>query len=787
MISKYELAEQTFNHYLAEYGDTIPNPNGVKPLKLTKQRFASMWGFDYWRDYRAFIETNETAAISEHAASLDKKIIKVLAPALIEFLSKDEMYVAEALKVYNELGLLNDADFEHFSKRHYAELPISLKNFLMKLFTECDPSKCFKLRLQDCHFIATNLWDTLTLETKLAVFHRLNISDHTLPYQQQSELWNTCYAWLSDRSERPYWDNFYGAKTESIRRLIAVAVKSHFITIEQLLAIYHDVNSAHERDGYSWRDGLFGRQDGDKSLCDAVLWLFSGDELNDADKSALAFYERNCLPANLSSSSDSCESIIPLLRSKSNLAGPVLATYMLYNFGSAGFQIDTLYAIFYYLRRYPQLEPLIQKLEPLAKIEENLSYSNEELRSEVISATVLARNAATVCSSSSSNKSLDAYLDCLNNIFHAGHYHLVVKESARFIEITGLSYEPRAFQHLLEKSIHCISHEQLLGLSTNDINCAYLVAKRLHIDPAVLSGVVSDEVKGLANIFDNDEAMTVLEVRNNAAIKRIDIIYKALDAFGYQYQLHLNIGPFSAGYHNETIDGLLFDALAMSGVSQQTTASKTTKLSKRLASFIEDDDNSHYRRRGRGAYQHYVYNVAELDGYPSNIRRLYEKISGAVSDNLLYTKEVLAKLHLEKIEPKHIVHCCSYSFAAYKDDVLTVCGRMQNSSDIFDLLDKFRPNTVTHIDEDSFHHTQYATDEYPYGRINAKEISIELHSISRWSKETLELVHSTFESLDLAQYSGSNPLSDLAKRLSPKFECCGALFNPEGTDYFEMT
>ncbi|MEF1340909.1 hypothetical protein REH81_29780, partial [Vibrio rotiferianus] len=73
MISIYELAEQTFNQYLAEYGDTIPNPNGGKPLKLTKQRFASMWGFDYWRDYRAFIETNETAAISEHAASLDKK------------------------------------------------------------------------------------------------------------------------------------------------------------------------------------------------------------------------------------------------------------------------------------------------------------------------------------------------------------------------------------------------------------------------------------------------------------------------------------------------------------------------------------------------------------------------------------------------------------------------------------------------------------------------------------------------------------------------------------------
>ncbi|WP_337219540.1 hypothetical protein, partial [Vibrio parahaemolyticus] len=69
MKNSIKIADKLYSDYLDSFGETVPNPNGKKPLKLTKQRFAGLYGFDTWRDFKVLIESNEPVRIAEHVAA----------------------------------------------------------------------------------------------------------------------------------------------------------------------------------------------------------------------------------------------------------------------------------------------------------------------------------------------------------------------------------------------------------------------------------------------------------------------------------------------------------------------------------------------------------------------------------------------------------------------------------------------------------------------------------------------------------------------------------------------
>ena len=787
MKIKPKFAEKLYSEYLDEFGETVPHPNGKKPLKLTKQRFAGLYGFDTWRDLKELIETNNPGEMAEHVSTLDADIKRHTTPLIIDILLKDKTDVAEVLMLHVKLGALANDDVENFTKQKSKGISKDVHDVLIDLFAAYEPATKFNLRLADIQFISEHLWDSSSLKTRLVVFQMLNVEKTQLPMDKLAGLWEEANALLSDRTNTPHWGNFAHANKEAIRRLTGTAVQHSLVTIDELMALYNDkpkLNAELELQmlsSSSWQKGLFGDQGQHITLTDALLWLFKGNGLAEEDVEVLRFYDKHCCLMNLNDKPEPLAKMEPILTSCSLIAAPVLATHLLYTLGRNDFTVERLFAAFFCLNKVGYFASLIEELQSLAKTGQCHSYSNEDMSNELIAAIILTRNATNI--RKAAPEQFDIYLDALTSSMEAGHYALVLKEYSRFIELTNLESVPVEFVFLFKDTLEKITDEQLNTLTTQDINGAYLLAKRMLITSDRLKALASEETVALGAIFDNDAAMDVLAVRNAARKKKLEDIYGAVDAFGYNYNTKTNPGQFNLGAHREPLECKLFDALALSCASEPDQIKARTALSAELAPLLYEDEPSYQPGNHRGAQLHRVSNVSELANCPGNLTNLYEKLSKSVGSNLLYSKEVLIKLHIEGFVPDDLVQCGRSYFVAMRGGDMSVFGEVNSQDLIFTLLAEFRPKTVTNVSVYSIEINSMARDDYPCGSLIAEQKSISLLSGAKWEKDVLEMIQDTFKKIDIEQYYGKNPLADVARRLSPVFDCCGARFNPGGTVY----
>lgn len=787
MKRKPKFAEKLYSDYLDAFGETVPNPNGKKPLKLTKQRFAGLYGFDTWRDFKELVESNEPGDIAEHVATLDADIKRHTTPLIIDILLSEKMDVEAVLSVHVKLGTLSFEDVVNFTGEGNEGVSEGVHDVLIDLFTTYDPAAKFNLKLSDIQFILDHMWDTTSLKTRLNVFQVLSEGNTEFPMDKLSGLWEETNALLSDRSNTPHWGNFAHANKEAIRRLTGTAVQHSLVTIDELMALYDDkpkVNAELELQmlsSSSWQKGLFGDQGQHITLTDALLWLFKGNGLAEEDVEVLRFYDKHCSLTNLNDKPEPLAKMNTILTSSSCIAAPVLATHLLYTLGRNDFTVERLFAVFFCLHKEGYFDSLIENLQSLAKAGQCHSGSKDAMANELNAAIILSRNATNI--RKAAPEQFDVYLDVLTSIMESGHYALVLKEYSRFIELTNLESVPAEFEFLFKETLEKITDEQFNTLTEQDVNGAYLLAKRMLITSERLTSSASEETISLGTIFDNDAALDVLAVRSAARKKKLEDIYGAVDAFGYNYNTKSDPGQFHLGAHREPLESHLFDALALSGASEPDQIKARTALSAELDPLLYEEEPSSHTGNHRGAQLHRIGNVGELANYPDNLTHLYEKLAKSVGSNLLYSKEVLIKLHIEGFVPDDIVLCGRSYFLTLRNGDMTVFGEVNSQEHIFAILDEFRPKSVTNVSVYSIEHNTMVRDDYPYGSLISEQKSISLQPGEKWNKEVLEMIRDTFTKINVEQYYGKNPLADIARRLSPVFECCGARFNPDGTDY----
>lgn len=787
MKNSIKIADKLYSDYLDSFGETVPNPNGKKPLKLTKQRFAGLYGFDTWRDFKVLIESNEPVRIAEHVAAYGVDIKRHTTPHIIDIFLSERQDVEKVLSLHAKLGNLSADVVKRYTAQDNEISNAEVYDVLIDLFTAHEPALKFNLRLKDAQFIVAHLWDRASLKTRLAVFQILSIERKEFPEDKLTGLWKEINTLLSDRGEPPHWGNFAHANKEAIRRLTGTAVQRSLVTIGELKALYDDkpkVNVELELQmlsSSSWQKGLFGPQGQQITQIDALLWLFKDNGLPEEDQEVLHFFDKHCCLPNLNDKPESFADLESILTSSSVIAAPVLATYLLNTLGRSDFTIERLFAIFFCLNKACHYESLINDLHCLATVSQCNSDATALLKSELIAAIILTRCATNV--HKATPEQFDIYLDTLASIMKQGHYALILNESSRFIELTRLESEPTEFEFLFKEALEKIPDEQLNTLAMHDLNAIYVLSKRMNVRAERLSSKVSEDMINASTIFDNPVAIEVLAVRSDARKNKLEEIYGAVDAFGYNSNTKSVPGQFHLGSHREPLQSHLFDALALSGPSERDQVKSRIALTAELAPLLCVERPCSQLGNHRGSQLNRISEVKELDGYPGNLMSFYEKLSQSVGSNLLYSKEVLIKLHIEGYTPEDVIQCGRSYFVLLRSGDMTIFGEVNNQDKIFALLDEFRPKTVTNVSVYSMELNTMIRDDYPHGSLLAEHKVISLQPDTTWDKEVLEEIRDTFKRINVEQYFGKNPLGDIAIRLAPIFDCCGVRFNPDGTDY----
>ena len=221
-----KTADKLYYDYLGSFGETVPNPNGCKPLKLTKKRFASLYGFDTWRDFKELIESSEPDEIAEQLATCGSDIKSHTTPLIIESLLSEKQNVEQVLSLHVKLGNLSNDEVERYIVIDNETSTEGGFAVLSDLFTVHDPALFFNLILKDAQFIECHLWERTSFKTWLTVFQILRSEGKIFPEEKLSCLWEEANILLNDRDDTPHWGNFAHANKAAIRCLTGIAVQN---------------------------------------------------------------------------------------------------------------------------------------------------------------------------------------------------------------------------------------------------------------------------------------------------------------------------------------------------------------------------------------------------------------------------------------------------------------------------------------------------------------------------------------------------------------------------------
>ena len=761
-----------------------------KMVLLTRVRFAELFGFKKWTDFCSFCINSDYLSLFVYFEDKNKEISNLSKPYVYANQTKKRMSVSSLLSIKCLLGDALESDVEYFEKYHYKNMPVSLKYYLNNLFNEINLEENIELENEDAIYIVSNLLNDMDFPRLFYVLSTVNNLDINAILQARFNwFFDSFFKLMSNKKTLPNWGDFTNINYESLtKKILSEAVNRKLITINELIDIYSGIDDDWvKKDFFSHAHRLFNTRRGRVSLIDALLWIFDSN-ISEEDKDALSFYEKHCHTQEIKATvvkrnpfevlqtfgmreDTSVGDIAPLLRSKSILAAPVLATFMIFNNGSSNMSIEKLFAIFYYLGKYKELTPLVHKLESLARIESSLSYSDSDLHNEIIAATVLARNAGSI----NTDKDFDVYLNLLIKIFIAGHYRLVLREYSRVIELTKLAIPAKACSEVFSLALSKLPENELLSLSQTDKNGIYLVMLRMDCDVSRLTPHISDAVKELSSIFKETKTRNIINIKHS--MSKNDIIHAAR---ALELSRNYQIG-FST---EESIDDKTSLILYIAGARIIEDNTKIRGIRKHiavteyLAEFMKNRLNEYRFRNRQGNNLQYPIE-SDIALMSVNMKALYDKMN---KDSIHSSKEMIARLEIEGITPSDIITLNSHYLVAIKGMIMYVAGSLNNPQLLCSLICQHKPKKIVVLDievESYFSDSKHRENGF---YVNDKEVLFD--KIDDLDGAIIDRVFDSFNELKLNQYEGLNPLEGLSDKMAPKFEYKGIVFNKGGTDYF---
>jgi len=498
------------------------------------------------------------------------------------------------------------------------------------------------------------------------------------------------------------------------------------------------------------------------------VWLDDSSVID--DKACMDFFKEHCVPQKATINERLSEhdyllgyrqrgkelpNINKLLISKSLLSSPVLASYLLYNLASTGFSTERFYAILYVIGRLDILKPLIDKIEPMIRIDQEKSYSTREVNNELVANFLLMNKVGRIA------EDKNDYVNFVESLLDAGHLPLVIGESRRMIEYVKLSSPHTLISRTIYNAVQQASVSDFGLMDTGILQAACILLER--------GGYDTSKLKPYINIKDYEiysmlRFESVSKYFNGGHSDSLNNAVQTLLPHRDMHNLHHIVSCLRS-----ILDIITVNSLKIEKTDVELQYPENTMVCKSF-------ELHRYGRSGE---------VAVLgDGFPKKMAKTINAISGdssgllSMSDAALgiyicHEKLVNAKCFI-KPEDYHIV---------YKDGEMWFLGELV-LREAADLAFKYKPHTLHFLSAVSISGGVYRNFKEHYCcNMNVHVSKSTVSGIEAKFYDDYSSFQRLRSELNIKQYAGHNPFVKVIEKLLPKFYYGDECMNPNGKDY----
>ncbi|MAW98118.1 MAG: hypothetical protein CMN72_00415 [Sphingomonas sp.] len=734
--------------------------------KITKNAFAKLLGFNSFTD----VKKNYSELREENKPHFKELLglVKGLKDSALHVTLTDHIFSLDEDKTLHNVlnflaakGLASETDVGEFRTHNYSNFSVSLKNIIQDVVGHKDLVESYNLIFNDHvklmlaqHFITRcdgRLYKKIL--TSEMIVYAIDESNFPIVYQTYLKTLNTNY-------ER---ENIKIAKL-----IFKRATEDGLATYEEVAEILKANKSAFVTEyGGNEASPIISATDSVSKLTETATWL--GNKEIAQDKVCMDFFMEHCNPETLSLKKkrrrewigglpfdDSVGSvdISNILMSKSMIAPPVLASYLLYNIGSIEFSIERFYAILYVIQRLPVLRPFVESLEPIHRIESTRKYENRDLQNS-LSATFLLINKIKLL-----DRDVDDYISFVHELFSAKQHALVIGESMRMIEAAKLMSSTK-LDNAIYHAVNEIDEQALKNMPLNCLHAAYILILRGTGQKAERLIPFIDE-KSLSSYdkLANKDLQHALERPQTGRLEKHQEVRRFLSE------------PISRDAHYG------FDsANHLEGLLRSTTLDDI-KISFENIEVEYKGQSANYFHLNRGSYRFDItQNIIEHNPFGKLIENLgFFKYIG--EDDIA----LACYLNEEKIRGKKWINKEDRDIYIFKEGRLVASANIHINT-LFRLIIKLRPHTVELASMSHYYDRDY---RYLSGEDNEVSVTMSVLKFSNLTDRVLDaftLHYEFFSEVDLSKFFNYNPLQAEVKKHLPRFYFYGKTMNEEGREY----
>ena len=723
------------------------------PKSIMKKPFAEMLGFENFVKLKSHLLRLSDEDINKFQKSIlqhnDENLNNALVQALFSKISQPT--VIDCFKYLKAYGELSSKDINEYAEKGCGDMAVNV----VPSFTEIvKKSRQLSVKFSDNEkrFILKKYTDHINPDVYDS-YIRSESSLYSLSDSQFYTLYQNLSMQLKDK---------LNLTKGVVAWILKLAVKKGFTNYSN---IANAINMNNEW-GDSTRRELANKKTVAEKTIAVSIWL--GDKKAEDDKKCLEFYRQYCKPTSTQMNrskrhhpltyfreeeyQDELPSIDHILTSKSDLAPPVLATYLLYNFASLDFKTERCYSILFVIQKMEILKPLVNMIEPLLKIDREKSFSDSDLKNDFVANFILLNKIKLI------ETDPDGYFNFIHSLYSTGKYELIIGEASRMIEITKLSIGNTKLDEYLIRSVQNISECSLSQIPLVLIEAAYLVLRRAGYEAKrLLPHVSNNKAESFDNLCKKEVSLYFKNSRESNRITQNIVYFDDKNNRRYQGYHHdsyydLFGRMIEENNLNLTVDKIDYSFTGMDSIAQATTGNL------RNGSILEEKLTGKFKKIYNHFYDHSAIDI-------SNVGSLAYLSSRNISSSRWLRK---------KYETKYISKNGELIFIELPS------GRLLNYA-----LTKHKPSSITVLST-----THIYTNNENWRKPEKKDMFLKVEtyvlSIKNIESEMIENLNIFIEhskGLNLSKYFGHNPFTDIIKKHVPKFYYMDQCINEEGKEY----
>jgi len=714
-------------------------------------KFASLFGFSTIGKLATWLKTNkDDKALQQSIVDTGIDDISTAYKA-VEICNRRSRKVIDVLEYLVCMRKLSPVDFQEYQQNGVRDLSLSNREVLEEIVTGSSA--------QDINFDQVEAGYVLQHFSGKLSYSLLE--KFLFTERQIRGLSEGVFAHVATITIAALEDSYANIDTDNARNILKRCVFDGISTSEDIAKAISPRDSSWSRDK-SIRQQL--KIDSFTEKVTAVkAWL--GDTAAIEDKVCMDFYKAHCVPAAMRIKEpdgdyfgfspprgETLPDIEKVLKSKSDLAPPVLASYLLYNLASTGFSTERFYAILYIIGRLEILHPLIKQIEPVIRIDEINSYNTDDINSELAANFLLMNKVSLI------ERDPKGYTEFVENLYYAGHYSLVIGESMRMLEFIKLGHRHSLINEFVVKAVDNSSLEELKKMGEKTLSSACIILELAGHDTSKLQPFIR-----------KDRYAVFSQLR-----------FSKFTQYFSQYQEHEYRKISAELFHIRSI----YDAeRAVSANKMMIDIMLTNGLKIVDTNFDMNFSANHAISKSVRLYNGGGRSGCNLmSSFPKRLEVLVLALSGVNSRDIsVHDFTVSLFLYDNKIATKKDLVTVGRSKYIYIDNALFV---LEESSieDNKEALLKYKPHTIHFLRSPSIHGgiDKWGSDVSGImGSLQQKSVTglkPAFYDDYLSSKELLS-------DINIGQYFGHNPFMSIVEKMLPQFHYANELMNPNGKDY----